>query len=113
MRPVHASLAGKVEELVSQARSILSGDDHSRAALWRAYVAVEYAILDLKLRKRIEGAPPPAKVTKKKMDLELARSLAEKIDLGSDDKKLLYDLRACRDVLKAMVAGYDRRSTTS
>lgn len=106
-------MAGKVEKLVSQARSILSGEDHSRAALWRAYVAVEYAILDLKLRGKIEGAPLPPKVAKKKVDLELARSLAEKIDVGSDDEKLLYDLRACRDVLKAMVAGYDRRSTTS
>jgi hypothetical protein len=106
-------LAGKVEELVAKARSIISGDDQSRSALWRAYVAIEYAILDLKLRKKIEGAPLPAKVGKKKIDLALARSLAEKIDVESDDTKLLYDLRACRDVLKSLVASYDRRSTTS
>ena len=109
-------LAGKVEELVAQARNIVSGDDHSRQTLWRAYVAIEYAILDLKLRGRIEGASPPAKPSRKVVDLALAKKLLDKIDTTtavSDERKLLYDLRACRDVLKALVAGYDRRSTTS
>lgn len=111
-------MAGKVEELVAQARNIVSGDDHSRQTLWRAYVAIEYAILDLKLRGRIEGASPPAKPSRKVVDLALAKKLLDKIDTTtavavSDERKLLYDLRACRDVLKALVAGYDRRSTTS
>lgn len=107
-------MGGKVEELVAQARKIISGDHPSKKILWRAYVSIEYAILDLKLRHRIEGAPPPPKLSNKKaIDIALARSLLERIDLNSDEKKLLYDLRACRDVLKALVAGYDRRSTTS
>ena len=107
-------MAGKVKELVSQAKSLILGDDLRRPELWRAYVAIEYAILDLKLRRRIEGASPPAKLTRKNaVDLALARSLLDKIDLTSDEKKLLYDLRACRDVLKSLVANYERRSTTS
>jgi hypothetical protein len=107
-------LAGKVEELVLQAKSLILGDELRRPELWRAYVAIEYAILDLKLRHRIEGAPPPAKLTRKNaVDLALARSLLDRIDLTSDEKRLLYDLRACRDVLKSLVANYERRSTTS
>jgi hypothetical protein len=107
-------VARKVEELVSRAKAILSGHDHSKAALWQAYVAIEYAILDLKLRHDLQGIPGPPRLTRKvTADLPMARSLLEKIDVGSDEKKLLYDLRACRDVLKSLVAGYDRRSTTS
>ena len=107
-------MGGKVEELVAQARSIISGDHHGKKTLWRAYMSIEYAILDLKLRHRIEGAPAPPKLSKKNaIDIALARSLLERIDLKSDKKKLLYDLRACRDMLKALVASYDRRSTTS
>ncbi|HKU48709.1 MAG TPA: hypothetical protein VJP79_02045, partial [Nitrososphaera sp.] len=61
---------------------------------------------------------PPAKPSRKVVDLALAKKLLDKIDTTtavavSDERKLLYDLRACRDVLKALVAGYDRRSTTS
>ncbi|MGI0038063.1 MAG: hypothetical protein ACRD99_06870 [Nitrososphaera sp.] len=107
-------MAGKVEVLVSQAKSLILTDDPRRPELWRAYVAIEYAILDLKLRHRIEGAPPPAKLKKKNsVDLNLARTLLDRIDPTSDEKKLLYDLRACRDVLKSLVASYERRSTTS
>ena len=77
-------------------------------------MAIEYAILDLKLRHKIEGATPPARLKKKNaVSLALARTLLERIDPGCDEKKLLYDLRACRDVLKSLVASYERRSTTS
>lgn len=104
----------KVDQLVAQAKSIISTEHPGKSALWRAYMSIEYAILDLKLRNKLEGMVPPEKLSKKKaIDIALARSLLERIDLRSDEKKLLYDLRACRDVLKALVASYDRRSTTS
>lgn len=107
-------MATKVEQLVQQAMSLISEDNPSRQELWRAYVAVEYAILDLKLRHKIEQAPlPPKRGRKDAVNLELARRLLGGLDLAADEKKLLYDLRACRDVLKALVAAYERRSTTS
>lgn len=107
-------MSGKVEELLSQAKSLVHADNPCRPEVWRAYVAIEYAILDLKLRHRIEGAPAPPKLKRKNaVDLALARSLLDRIDPRSDEKKLLYDLRACRDVLKSLVASYERRSTTS
>jgi len=99
----------KVAELVSQAKAMADGKD--RISLWRAYVAIEHAILDIKLRYRLEGEPPPKPA--KKADLATARLMLGQIDLSSDEKKLLYDLRVCRDLLKALVASYDRRSTTS
>ena len=104
-----------MEELVAQARSILfSSERPGRMELWRAYVAVEYAILDLKLRHGLEGENPPAKLTRKKAaDIATAKSMLDRLDLASDGKKLLYDLRSCRDMLKSLVAGYGRRSTTS
>lgn len=114
MRLTLIKLAGKVEDLIGQAKSLISGENLSRPELWKAYVAIEYAILDLKLRHKIDQAPSPPKLRKKdNVDMAAARSLLDKIDLASDEIKLLYDLRACRDVLKALVAGYDRRSTTS
>ena len=75
--------------------------------LWRAYVAVESAILDVKMRHRLElQAPPPSpKRTRKKDDLVAdARSRLFQLDIGGDKKKLLYELRACRDALKAALA---------
>jgi hypothetical protein len=98
-----------VAGLVSQAKAM--ADRNDRMSLWRAYVAIEHAILDVKLRYHLEGEPPPKPA--KKDDLAAAKLMLEQIDLSSDKKKLLYDLRACRDLLKALVAGYDRRSTTS
>jgi hypothetical protein len=98
-----------VAGLVSQAKAM--ADRNDRMSLWRAYVAIEHAILDVKLRYHLEGEPPPKPA--KKADLAAAKLMLEQIDLSSDKKKLLYDLRACRDLLKALVAGYDRRSTTS
>jgi hypothetical protein len=114
MRPPPILLATKVEQLVKQAMSHISGDNPSRQDLWRAYVAVEYAVLDLKLRHKIEHAPPPPKRGRKDAgDLALAKRLLGGIDLAAEEKKLLYDLRACRDVLKSLVVAYERRSTTS
>lgn len=107
-------MAGKVDELIAKAKAHLSSTDPGRPEIWRAYVAVEYAILDLKLRAGLEGQEPPAKRRKKDApSLGLARSMLDRIDPGSDSKKLLYDLRSCRDILKSLVASYDRRSTTS
>jgi hypothetical protein len=99
----------RVAGLVSLAKAMVDRND--RMSLWRAYVAIEHAILDVKLKHNLEGEPSPKPA--KKADLATAKLMLEKIDLSSDRKKLLYDLRACRDLLKAIVAGYDQRSTTS
>lgn len=103
---------GKVDELMAQAREIVAGSP-DRMSLWRAYVALEYAILDTKLRHGLEGEAAPKKPAKKAISIEEARAMLGRIDLAADKKKLLYDLRSCRDVVKALVASYDRRSTTS
>ena len=102
----------RLDELVGQAKAIVAGDP-GRASLWRAYIALEYAIMDIKLRHNLEGEAPPEKPAKKAIKIEEVRSMLARIDLSSDRKKLLHDLRSCRDVVKALVAGYDRRSTTS
>lgn len=100
-----------MSELVGKAKAIVAGDP-DRASLWRAYVALEYAVMDLKLRHGLEGEEPP-KPARKTVDLAEARLLLARLDLSSDKKKLLYDLRSCRDVVKAIVASYDRRSMMS
>lgn len=103
----------RLGELVEKAKAIVAGDP-DRASLWRAYVALEYAVMDLKLRHNLEGQVQPAKPAKKSVDIAQARSMLARLDLSGDDKrKLLHDLRSCRDVVKALVAGYSRRSTTS
>lgn len=91
-------------KLVEQAKSIvLESSNPDRMSLWRAYVALEYAILDLKLRHGLEGNPPPKPV--KSADLVAAKSMICRLNVSSGDKKkLLYDLRSCRDVVKALVA---------
>lgn len=101
----------RLGELVGRAKAIVAGDP-DRAALWRAYVALEYAVMDLKLRNGLEGEAVP-KPAKKSVGVADARTMLDRLDLSSDKKKLLYDLRSCRDAVKAIVAGYDRRSTTS
>jgi hypothetical protein len=103
----------KLDRLVEQAKSIVvASSNPDRTALWHVYVALEYAILDLKLRQGFEGSQPPKPV--KSADLAAAKSMISRLDpsLG-DKKKLLYDLRSCRDMVKALVASYDMRSTTS
>jgi len=102
----------RLSELVGKAKAIVAGDP-DRTSTWWAYVALEYAIMDLKLRYNLEGEVAPEKLAKKAIDIIEARSMLAGIDLSSDRKKLLYDLRSCRDVVKALVASYDRRSTTS
>ena len=102
----------KLDELLDHAKAIVAGAP-DRASLWRAYVALEYAVLDLKLRHRLEGEALPQKPAKKSVDITEARLMLARIDLSSDKRKLLRDLRSCRDIVKALVAGYDRRSTTS
>ena len=98
----------KLSELVGKAKAIVAGDP-DRTSMWWAYVALEYAIMDLKLRYNLEGEVAPEKLAKKAIDIIEARSMLARIDLSSDRKKL----RSCRDVVKALVASYDRRSTTS
>jgi hypothetical protein len=100
-----------LSELVGKAKAIVAGDP-DKASLWRAYVALEYAIMDMKLRHNLDGEQQP-KPAKKNVDLAEARLLLARLDLSSDKKKLLHDLRSCRDVVKAIVASYDRRSMTS
>lgn len=96
---------GKLDRLVEQAKSIVvESGNPDRVSLWRAYVALEYAILDLKLRHGLEGNPPPSKPIKS-ADLAAARSMIGRLNLSSGDKKkLLYDLRSCRDIVKALLA---------
>ncbi|HEV3432495.1 MAG TPA: hypothetical protein VG098_00725 [Nitrososphaera sp.] len=90
--------------LVEQARSIVVGSSNpDKVSLWQAYVALECAILDLKLRHSLEGNPPPKLV--KSADLATAKFIICRLDLSSQDKrKLLSDLRLCRDIVKALVA---------
>ena len=95
----------KLERLVEQAKSIvLKSSNPDRISLWRAYVALEYAILDLKLHYGLEGSPLPKPV--KSADLVAAKSMIDRLNVSSsgDKKKLLYDLRSCRDIVKALVA---------
>ena len=94
----------KMDRLVEQAKSIVvESSNPDRLSLWRAYVALEYAILELKLRYGLEGNPPPKPV--KSVDLAAAKSMIGRLDLSSEDKKkLLEDLRTCRDIVKTLVA---------
>jgi hypothetical protein len=104
-------VSDKIGELLLLAKTVADGAN-DKISLWRVYVAIEYAILDLKLRYGLEGQPPPKPV--KSIDLVDLRSMLESINPSSSDKKkLLYDLRACRDLIKSLVASYDRRSTMS
>lgn len=76
-------------------------------SLWRAYVAVESAILDVKMRHGLEHEEPPTppkRTAKKDHLLADAKSRLSRLDISGDKKKLLYDLRACRDALKAAIA---------
>ena len=94
----------KLERLVEQAKLIVvESSNPDRVSLWRAYVALEYAILDLKLRHGLEWNPQPKRV--KSADLATAKSMIGRLDPSSSDKKkLLDDLRLCRDIVKALVA---------
>lgn len=102
----------RLSELVEKAKAIVEGNP-DKASLWRAYVALEYAVMDIKLRHSLEGEALPTKPAKKAINIVEARSMLARLDLSGDKKKLLRDLRSCRDVVKALVANYDRRSTTS
>ncbi len=98
-------MTDKVRELAAQAQSVLSRAADP-ASVWRAYVAVEYAILDVKLRHNLENEQAPAalkRTTKPEDLLAIAKEKLERLD-HSDKKKLLYELRQCRDALKALLA---------
>lgn len=95
----------KAHELAAQALDVLSRAADP-ASVWRAYVAVEYAILDVKLRNNLENEPAPSapkRTTKTEDLLVVAKEKLERLD-HSDKKKLLYELRQCRDALKAILA---------
>ena len=98
----------KLYRLVDHAKSIVvESSNPDRVSLWRAYVALEYAIMDLKLRHGLEGNPPPKPV--KSADLAAAKLMICHLDLSSGDKKkLLDDLRSCRDIVKMLVASKSR-----
>jgi hypothetical protein len=84
-----------------------AGEHLEKGSLWRAYVAIESAILDVKMRHglELEAPPVPPKRTAKKDDLIAdAKSRLSRIDSNADKKKLLFELRACRDALKAALA---------
>lgn len=91
----------KIRQLVQQAAQLVQA-----GSLWDAYVALERAILELKLREGLEGEPmPPApKRTADRAGL-VSGALAglAQLDYGNG-KKLLYGLRSCRNMLKAAVA---------
>lgn len=92
----------RLDSLVQAAGKLLED-----GSLWRAYVAVESAILDVKMRHGLEHEEPPVapKRTAKRDDLLAdAKSRLSRLDVSGDKKKLLYDLRACRDALKAALA---------
>jgi poly-gamma-glutamate capsule biosynthesis protein CapA/YwtB (metallophosphatase superfamily) len=102
----------KLRELVELAKEIIAGDP-DRVSLWRAYIALEYAVTDIKLRHKLDGEVQPIKSSKKAINMENARSMLAGIDLSADKKKVLYDLRSCRNVVKGLLADYGRRSTIS
>lgn len=92
----------RLPEFLERAKKFLENGD--RLALWQAYVAVEHAILDLKLRHGLE-IQPAKKVKKASDSLPAITTLIGKIDPTSKDKKkILEDLRQCRDLLKSIVA---------
>jgi hypothetical protein len=94
----------KLERLVEEAKLIVvESSNPDRVSLWRAYVALEYAILDLKLCYGLEGNPQPKPVTSG--DLATVKSMIGRLDPSSGDKKkMLNDLRLCRDIVKTLVA---------
>ncbi|AIC15966.1 hypothetical protein [Nitrososphaera viennensis] len=102
-------MTDRTRDLVAQAQGVLARADDP-ASLWRAYVAVEYAILDIKLRHGLEHEQSPPAPPKKAADdddgdlLAFAREKLARLDLEGDRKKLLYNLRECRDALKALLA---------
>jgi hypothetical protein len=99
--------SSRTYDLVVQAQGVLARADDP-ASLWRAYVAIEYAILDMKLRYGLEHeqSPPAPKRTAKRDDLlSAARGKLARLEIEEKDrKKLLYELRECRDALKALLA---------
>lgn len=107
---------GKIRSLVEQARTLLESsnsdnDNDDDELLWQAYVAIERAILAVKLRHpELEGEklPPASKRTAKREDLIAAAKAAmlqlTAVDAYGKTEETLYLLRTCRDALKAAVA---------
>jgi hypothetical protein len=94
----------KLYLLIEEAKSIVvKSSTPDRMSLWRAYIALEYSILDLKLHHGLEGNSQP--LTVKYADLTAAKSIISRLDLSlGDKKKLLEDLRSARDILKSLLA---------
>jgi hypothetical protein len=119
----------KLYKLIDQATSALQTS--GELDIWRAYVCVEYAILDLKLRYNIQeqtlntdtiitSANPAVKQTGRKGTanepksrkrqvasedhLGEVKARIQNLDLDQDRKILLQELRSCRDILKALAS---------
>lgn len=97
----------RLHDFVEQARKILESEQPDESSIWRAYVALESAILDLKLAHNLEHEKQPSspKRNAKKDELILAaRKKLREIDVEGDKKALLYNLRSCRNALKALLS---------
>jgi hypothetical protein len=97
----------RLHDLVGQARKMLESEQPDESSIWRAYVAVESAILDLKLAHNLEHERPPSgpkRNAKKDELISAARKKLKEIDFVGDKKTLLYDLRSCRNALKALLS---------
>ena len=91
----------KVRALVQQAAAAMQTAD-----AWRAYVAIEYAVMEVKMRHGLEHEPLPPSVKRAAKKAGLLALAGEKLGCldYSDARKLLYELRACRNALKAATA---------
>jgi hypothetical protein len=108
----------KLCKLINQTKVYLDDNNGkpTRSSLWRAYVSLEYAILDLKLRYNVQENSiskieiKNKGVVNKSSDgnlykenyIKIVKLKLEKADL-LDRKVLLSELRLCRDLLKNLV----------
>jgi hypothetical protein len=104
LKVIRRSTSGlnRLEELARSAGKYLES-----GSLWQAYVAIESAILDVKIRYGLdtEDPPEPPKRNARKEDLVSdAKLRLSRLDVAGDKKKLLFELRSCRDALKAVLA---------
>jgi hypothetical protein len=108
----------KLWKLINQTKVYLDDNNGkpTRSSLWCAYVSLEYAILDLKLRYNVhENSISKIEMKNKGVSnkssnenlhkenyIKIVKLKLEKADL-LDRKVLLSELRLCRDLLKNLV----------
>jgi hypothetical protein len=108
----------KLCKLINQTKVCLDDNNGkpTRSSLWRAYVSLEYAILDLKLRYSIHENSISKIEMKNKIVvnrslvenlykenyIKIVKLKLERADLV-DKNVLLSELRLCRDLLKNLV----------